>query len=187
MTDIQTVIKEKRGWFIALGIAMIILGLVAIAFPVMMTITAKIFLGWMFLIGGVVVIFHAFQTRDWKGFLWNLLIGVLYIIVGGWLAFFPLTGIFGLTILIAILFVVEGVMKTMMGFGLGPDEGRVWVIVSGIAAIVLGILLFADLPGSALWAIGLLVGINFLFSGFGFLTVAMAARDEPGGTASEHG
>ena len=187
MTDIQTAITEKRGWFIALGILLIVLGVVAIAFPVLMTITAKIFLGWMFLIGGVLQIIHAFSTRDWKGFLWNVLIGVLYVVVGAWLAFFPLTGVLTLTILIAILFVVEGVMKTMMGFNLGSDEGRLWVIVSGIAAIILGILLFVDLPGSALWAIGLLVGINFLFSGIAFLTIATGAHKEHGGTASEHG
>ncbi len=184
MTDMQTTITEKRGWFIALGIALIVLGVVAIAFPVLMTITAKIFLGWMFIIGGVAEIIHAFSTRDWKGFLWNLLIGILYVIVGGWLAFFPLTGIFGLTILIAILFIVEGVMKTMMGFGLGADEGKTWVIISGIAAIILGILLFADLPGSALWAIGLLVGINFLFSGISFLTIAMGSAGQAGSGSS---
>lgn len=184
MTDIQSAIAEKRGWFIALGILLIVLGIIAIAFPVMMTITAKIFLGWMFLIGGVLQIIHAFSTRDWKGFLWNVLIGLLYVVVGGWLAFFPLTGILPLTIMIAILFVVEGVMKTMMGFNLGANEGRLWVIISGIAAIILGILLFADLPGSALWAIGLLVGINFLFSGISFLTIATGATKAPDGTAS---
>lgn len=174
MSDLQDAIAEKRGWFIALGIALSLLGLVSIAFPLVMTITAKVFLGWLFLIGGIVQAIHAFSTQSWGGFLWNLLIGLLYVFVGGWLAFFPLAGLLGLTVLIALMFIGEGVMKAILAFGL--DAGRFWVIVSGAISIILGIMLLSDLPGSALWAIGLLVGINFLFSGVAFTMIALGAE-----------
>ena len=101
---------------------------------------------------------------------------ILYIIAGAWLAFFPLTGIITLTILIAAMFVAEGLIKFVMGFQLRPEPGWFWMIFSGLAAFVLGILLFAGLPGTAAWAIGLMVGINLLISGWAFLTMSLFAE-----------
>lgn len=178
MDELKQTIAEKSGWFIALGIAMMILGLISIAFPLFMTITAKIFLGWMILIGGIASVVHAFYARDWGGFFWSLLIGILYVLIGAWLAFLPLSGLIGLTVLIAIMFIGEGLVKSFLGFGLEKDEGRLWVIISGIAAIILGILLLTGMPSTALWAIGTLVGINFLFSGWAFIMIAMASKSE---------
>jgi uncharacterized membrane protein HdeD (DUF308 family) len=84
---VQAAISENRTWFIILGVLLIILGIAAISFPLLTTIAAKIFLGWLFLIGGIVQIVHAFSTRQWSEFFLDLLIGALYLIVGGWLAF----------------------------------------------------------------------------------------------------
>jgi uncharacterized membrane protein HdeD (DUF308 family) len=103
--SIQAAISENRTWFIILGVLLIVLGVAAIAFPLLTTIAAKIFLGWLFLIGGVVQIIHAFSTRQWSEFFLDLLIGVLYLIAGSWLAFFPLAGILTLTVLLAALFI----------------------------------------------------------------------------------
>ncbi len=91
--ETRKLITEKWGWFLALGIILIVVGFAAIAFPFVSTIAAKIMLGWLFLIGGVVMILHAFQAPGWKGFIWELLIGILYLVAGGYLAFFPLTGL----------------------------------------------------------------------------------------------
>jgi uncharacterized membrane protein HdeD (DUF308 family) len=178
MDRLKQEVAEKSGWFIALGVALIILGIISIAFPLFMTATAKMFLGWMILIGGIASVVHAFNSRDWGGFLWSLLIGLFYVFVGGWLAFFPLAGLIGLTVLIALMFIGEGLVKTFIGFGLEKEDGRLWVIISGIAAIVVGIMLFSELPSSALWAIGTLVGINFLFSGWAFIMIATAAKSD---------
>jgi uncharacterized membrane protein HdeD (DUF308 family) len=178
MDGLKQPVAEKGGWFIALGIALIILGIISIAFPLFMTITAKMFLGWMILIGGIASVVHAFYARDWSGFFWNLLIGILYVIVGGWLAFFPLAGLIGLTVLIAFMFIGEGLVKAFIGFGMEKEDGRLWVIISGIAAIVVGIMLFSGMPSTAMWAIGTLVGINFLFSGWAFIMIATAAKSD---------
>lgn len=91
--EFQAAIAENRTWFIILGVLLIMLGIATISFPLLTTIAAKIFLGWLFLIGGIVQIVHAFSTRRWSEFLLEVLVGVLYLIAGGWLAFFPLTGI----------------------------------------------------------------------------------------------
>ena len=152
------------------------MGIAAICFPLVSTIAAKIFLGWLFLIGGVFLIIHAFSAQGWGGFLWSLLIGVLYLIAGGYLAFFPLTGLLTLAILLAILFVAEGIMEIIMAFRVHPSDGRVWLLLSGIAALVVGVLIFLGLPSSAGWALGLLVGINLLFSGWSYVFLAMSGR-----------
>jgi uncharacterized membrane protein HdeD (DUF308 family) len=174
-SPIQTAISENKGWFYFLGILLIVLGAAAIAFPFVTTIAAKVFLGWLFMIGGIVQIFHAFSTRAWSEFLLDLLIGVLYVVAGGWLAFFPLTGIVTLTLLLAVMFILEGVLQAGIAFRIRPFAGWVWMLLSGIVAIVVGVLLIAQLPSSAAWAIGLLVGINLMMSGFAYLFLPMAA------------
>jgi uncharacterized membrane protein HdeD (DUF308 family) len=152
-------IAENRTWFIALGIVLIILGFLAILFPFLTTIAVKVFLGWLFLIGGVIQIIHAFSAQRWGGFLWSMLIGVLYVVVGAWLAFFPLTGILTLTVLIAAMFIVEGILEIVMAFRMRPLQGWGWALFSGIVALV--------------------VGINMISSGWFFVFLPSAAAKTP--------
>lgn len=175
-TPMTAVAAEHRGWFIFLGAVLVVAGFVAVAFPFVATIAAKTVVGWLFIIGGVIQIVHAFSTRSWSEFLFDLLIGVLYVIVGGWLAFFPFTGIFTLTVLLAALFIVEGVIEIGMGFRIRPKNGWVWLLISGIIAIAAGLLILAGLPSTAVWAIGFLVGINLIFSGLSYIFLATAAK-----------
>jgi uncharacterized membrane protein HdeD (DUF308 family) len=164
------------GWFLALGVLLIIAGMAAIAFPFISTIAAKIAIGWIFMIGGIAELIHAFNVQRWGGFFWNLLIGLLYLVVGGWLAFFPLTGILSLTIVLAALFIAEGVMEAIMASRVRPREGWGWLLVSGLVAIAAGVLIALELPSSAVWALGLLAGINLLFSGWSFIFLALSGR-----------
>ncbi len=174
--ETRKLITEKWGWFLALGIVLIVAGLAAIAFPFLSTIAAKIMLGWLFLIGGVVMILHAFNAPGWKGFIWELLIGILYLVAGAYLSFFPLTGLVTLAILLAALFIAEGVAEVIMAFQVRPHEGWGWLLLSGIAALAVGVMIGMDLPGSATWALGLLVGINLIFSGWSYVFLALAGR-----------
>lgn len=109
------VASKHRGWFIFLGVALIIIGAVAIAFPFFATIAAKTIIGWLFLIGGVIQVVHAFSTQKWSAFFLELIIGVLYVLAGGWMAFFPFAGIITLTIFLAVFFIIEGVVEIAMG------------------------------------------------------------------------
>ena len=174
--ETRKLITEKWGWFLALGIVLVVAGLAAIAFPFLSTIAAKIMLGWLFLIGGVVMILHAFNAPGWKGFIWELLIGILYLVAGAYLSFFPLTGLVTLAILLAALFIAEGVAEVIMAFQVRPHEGWGWLLLSGIAALAVGVMIGMDLPGSATWALGLLVGINLIFSGWSYVFLALAGR-----------
>ena len=176
LTEFKRHIAEKWGLFLALGIVLTLVGIAAICFPFVSTVAAKIFLGWLFLIGGVMMIIHAFSAQGWGGFLWSLLIGVLYVVAGGYLAFFPLTGLLTLAIFLAILFVAEGIMEMIMAFRVQPSEGWGWLLLSGIAALAVGVLIALGLPSSATWALGLLVGINLLFSGWSYVFLALSGR-----------
>ncbi|MEZ5582128.1 MAG: HdeD family acid-resistance protein [Candidatus Competibacteraceae bacterium] len=166
-------IAEKRNWFIALGILLIVIGLLAIAFPFATTIAAEIFLGWLFLIGGLFQIVQAFSTQRWSQFLLNILLGILYFLAGAWLAFFPLAGIVTLTIFLVALFIAEGILQIIMAFRMRPMRGWSWMLVSGILALLVGVLIYAQLPSSAVWAIGLLVGINIISTGWAYLLLAL--------------
>ena len=166
-------ISENRNWFMVLGVFLVILGFVAILFPFATTIAAKIVLGWLFLISGAGQIWHAFSTQKWSEFALNLLVGILYLAAGAWLAFLPLTGILTLTILLSALFIVEGVLESMMAFRMKPHEGWGWMLFAGLCALAVGILIMAKLPSSAVWAIGLLVGINMISTGWAYLFLAM--------------
>jgi uncharacterized membrane protein HdeD (DUF308 family) len=172
----RAAIAERWGWFLALGIVLVLAGAAAIAFPLLSTIAAKIALGWIFLAGGVMLLIHAFSIKEWRGFLLELLIGVLYLIAGGWLAFFPFTGIITLTILLAALFLAEGVLEVIMAVRVRPHEGWVWLLLSGLVAVAVGVLIAYELPSSATWAIGLLAGVNLLSTGVSFIVLALAGR-----------
>jgi uncharacterized membrane protein HdeD (DUF308 family) len=153
-------IKQNWGWFLALGIVFMLAGIAAIAF----------------LAGGVLMIVHSFSSARWQGFLLGLLIGILYLVAGGWLAFFPLTGIITLTILLAALFLAEGVLEVIMAFRVRPHEGWGWLLLSGLVAVAVGVMIGMNLPSSATWAIGLLTGVNLLSTGVSFIVLALAGR-----------
>lgn len=176
VADVRRHVAEHWGWFFGLGLVFLIAGFAAIAFPLLSTIAAKIALGWIFMLSGLVAILHSFRITAWGGFLLNLILGALYIFVGAYLAFFPLTGIITLTLLLAALFLAEGVLQVAMAWRVRPHEGWGWVFLSGCVAMGAGALIALGLPGSATWAIGLLVGINLLSTGMGFVLLGLAGR-----------
>jgi uncharacterized membrane protein HdeD (DUF308 family) len=169
-------IARHWGWFLTLGALLVLAGIAAIAFPFLSTIATKIAIGWIFLAAGVFELIHAFYVKRWAGFFWNLLIGLLYIAAGAWLAFFPLTGILTLTIVIAALFIAEGIMELIMGFRIRPHDGWGWVVFSGLASIAVGLLIALSLPESAVWALGLLAGTKLLLSGWSFIALALSGK-----------
>lgn len=173
---IRHYVALHRGWFLGLGILLILAGAAAIAFPFVTTLAAKIVLGWLFLVTGLLNVVHAFVTRGWRAFTLNLLVGVLFLAAGAYLAFFPLGGIITLTILIAALFIAEGYLEILMAIRLQPDKGWAWVLLSGVLAVALGILIGLELPDSSTWTIGLLTGINLLASGVSFLFLALTSQ-----------
>ena len=182
-SDIDAALAEARehisrnwGWFLALGVVFLLAGAAAIAFPLVSTIATKIALGWIFMISGAVMAVHAFSAAQWRGFLLGLLVGLLYLAAGAWLAFFPFTGIITLTILVAALFLAEGVLEGIMAFRVRPHAGWGWLLLSGLIAVAVGAMIALQLPYSGEWAIGLLTGVNLLSTGVSFVVLALAGR-----------
>jgi uncharacterized membrane protein HdeD (DUF308 family) len=179
----ETRIAEHWVWYLLLGLVLVVGGFAAITFPFLSTIAAKIALGWIFLVSGGMTIAHAFSAGKWQGFFLNLLIGIIYVVAGGYLVLLPLAGIVTLTIVVAALFLVDGLLEVIMALRIRPHEGWSWVLISGLAAIVLGGMIGLQLPNSATWAIGLLVGIKMIFAGWSFISLAIAGHRSEAPTA----
>jgi uncharacterized membrane protein HdeD (DUF308 family) len=169
-------LSRNWGWLLAFGILMIILGIFAIGAPVVATIAFQVVLGWLLVIGGIAEGIHAFMAQNWRGFLFELLSAILYVVVGALLLFNPLLGAAALTLLLAVFLVVEGIFKIIMALRVRDHRGWGWVLASGILSLILGAMIWAQWPASGLWVIGLLVGIQLLFTGWSVVMLALAAR-----------
>lgn len=170
---------EKRMWRLLLGtgIFTILLGISAILLPFIATLTIEALLAAIFIIAGVTHIFHAFQCGQTKGLVLRLLAGLLYCLTGIILFVFPLQGVLTLTLLLAILFMVAGSFKIALALYLNPLPSWGWLLFSGVISALLGILIWTGLPGTAKWAIGLLVGIELLFSGWSMTMFAFSIHN----------
>jgi len=164
--------------FLVEGIVLVILGAAAVLIPPIATLAIAIFLGWLFLISGVVGLVTTFMMRNAPGFWWALLSAVIGIAAGIVLLLWPVSGAVSLTLVLIVFFIMEGVATIMFALDhkreLSGQWG--WMVASGIVDLVLAGIIFAGLPASAAWAIGLLVGINMLFGGVAMITMALHAR-----------
>jgi uncharacterized membrane protein HdeD (DUF308 family) len=165
--------------FLIEGILLVILGLAAIIVPPLASLAVTIFLGWMFLISGVAGLALTFWARGMPGFWWSLLSAVLAIGAGIILLAQPVQGTVTLTIVVGVYFLAEGVATIMYALEHRRElSGRwSWLLVAGVVDILLAGIIISGLPGTALWALGLLVGINLLFGGTTLIGMALAARN----------
>ena len=171
-------IREHWVLFLVEGIVLVVLGFLAIVVPVVATIAVTIFLGWLFLISGIVGLVTTFWARHAPGFWWSLLSAVLAIAAGLVLLGWPISGAVSLTLLLIVFFTIEGILSIIYAFEHKKElSGRWgWMLVSGIVDLILAAIILAGLPGTAAWALGLLVGINMLFGGSALIAMALHAR-----------
>jgi len=164
--------------FLVEGIILIILGLAAIVLPPLATLAFTIIIGWIFLVSGIVGLITTFWARQAPGFWWSLISAIIGIAAGVVLLRWPITGTLSLTLVLIAFFVVEGIASIMYAIEHRNQlSGRWgWMLVSGIIDLILAAIIFAGLPGTAIWALGLLVGINMLFGGAALIAMALAAR-----------
>jgi uncharacterized membrane protein HdeD (DUF308 family) len=155
-----------------------VLGLVAIVIPPIATLAAEILFGWLFLISGIMGLVTTFYMRQAPGFWWSLVSAVLAIGAGIVLLAWPLSGVLSLTFILIVFFVVEGVASVMFALEHKRELSGQWgfMLLSGIVDLILAGIIFAGLPGTAAWALGLLVGINMLFGGSALIAMALHAR-----------
>jgi len=165
--------------FLVEGVVLLVLGATAVALPLLATLALTIIIGWLFLVSGVMGIVTTFWMRHAPGFWWSLISAVLGIAVGLVLLASPVSGAFSLTLVLIVFFGIEGVVSVMFALDHKRElTGRWgWMLVSGIVDLVLSVMIFAGLPSTAAWAIGLLVGINMIFGGSALIAMALHARD----------
>jgi uncharacterized membrane protein HdeD (DUF308 family) len=180
-------IREHWVLFLIEGIVLVVLGVLAIIIPPIATIAVTIFLGWLFLISGIVGLVTTFWARHAPGFWWSLLSAVLAIAAGIVLLGWPIPGAVSLTLLLIAFFIIEGVLSILYAFEHKKElSGRWgWMLISGIIDLILAAIIWAGLPGTAAWALGLLVGINMLFGGSAMIAMALHARSaDPAATTA---
>jgi uncharacterized membrane protein HdeD (DUF308 family) len=180
-------IREHWVLFLIEGIVLVVLGILAIAIPPLGTIGFTVIIGWLFLIGGVVGLVTTFWARHAPGFWWSLLSAVVAVAAGIVLLANPFTGAFTLTLLLIVFFIIEGVLSIMYALEHKKElSGRWgWMLISGIIDLILAAIIWGGLPGTAAWALGLLVGINMLFGGSAMIAMALHARHaDPSTTAA---
>jgi uncharacterized membrane protein HdeD (DUF308 family) len=166
----------NAGFLIFLGIVTVIFGFVAIASPLITGVAVAVFVGFLLLGSSVAQIIHAFKSKQWGTGFWGTVIGVLGVVAGLLMIFRPIVGLVTMTMLLATYFLVDGVSEIIAAFRIKPDQGWGWVFVNGIIAIMLGFMLWRQWPISGAWAIGLLVGIHILITGWSMIILGVGAR-----------
>jgi uncharacterized membrane protein HdeD (DUF308 family) len=173
-------LHDSWGWFLALGIALIVLGAVCILGDVTATLVTVLAFGWLLIIGAVVSLVQAFRVRKWSGFFLYLLSALLRGFTGYLLIRYPLAGEISLTLVLASFFIVGGMFRAI-GAGTLQFPQWGWAAFSGIVSVALGVMLLMQLPVSSLWFIGFAIGIEFIFDGASFIALGNFLRKVPGG------
>jgi uncharacterized membrane protein HdeD (DUF308 family) len=155
----------SSGWSIALGILLLITGLMSIAAPVFAGVAASVFFGWLVLLAGVAHLVYAWSQRGAGNVIWQVLIGIAYLIAGLYMLFHPLAGMALITLVLAVYIMFEGIFELVAFSRLRHLGGAVWFLIDGLVSLFLAALIFFHWPSSSLWVIGTLVGISLFFSG----------------------
>ena len=181
MASMDPEIREglRRSWkaLMTVGVLAIFVGCVAIVVPAVAAVATAIFIGWILIVAGAFLVAGAFTAHSIGTVVLRLLWALLTVIVGLWLIVEPDNGTLTLTLVLGLYFLFMGVTRTAVAFAARGQQGAGLVGLSGIAGLLIGILILAKFPSSADWAIGLLVGIDLIFAGWTLVSVAIVGRD----------
>lgn len=170
------IVRERRAWFFALGLAFMALGALAILLPWFASLVTTIVLGWLMVIGGLFLGYHAIQNRRWVSSSWALVDAAFHVVAGALLVIFPVIGTLTVTLILAAFFIADGVIKIIRALQHRSMPAWGWILFDGLVTLALGILIGLQWPSTALWALGLLVGIDLALGGASMLMIALAAR-----------
>lgn len=176
LENLRDSVKRYNRLFIATSVLMVVVGILAIALPLAAGIGVSIFVSWLIFLMGFAYLVYAFAARGVGGFIWRLLLGIFYVVGGFYLAFHPGLRLASLTLVLAIILCAGGVMQIFGYFSLRVLPGSGWILFDGIVTLALGLMIGLSWPSGSAWAIGTLVGINFLISGLTRLAYAGAVH-----------
>lgn len=171
------IVRGASTWSIAWGVLLVVLGILVIGSPLAAAVAVSLVVAWLILFAGAVHVVLAFHAHQGAGsFVWKLLVGLAYILLGGYLIAHPLLGVASLTLALAALFLVEGILDIILFFRMRPLRGSGWALMDGIITLVLGLLIYIHWPSSSAWAIGTLVGVSMIVSGISGIMFSLALR-----------
>jgi uncharacterized membrane protein HdeD (DUF308 family) len=175
---IEETIQTYWGLFLAQGVMMMILGVLAVIWPQISTVAVDIYIGWMFLLSGIVGLATMFLAPSVSAFLWSLVTAALSLVVGVLLLWHPVEGTVSLTLVLIAFFIAEGVFQIAAAIRYRdafPDSWG-WMVMSGVTDLILAWLMISGWPGTAVWALGLIAGANLITSGLAITMAAVAGR-----------
>ena len=172
-SDLEALRKQWK-WFLFMGM-MIVLGFLAIGAATTVTIVSVVMLGSLLLIGGIIQTLYAFWMRQWSGFFFSLLAGIVYSVTGFLLLMHPMAGALSLTLLLAAFYMVGGIFR-IIGSIMMRFEQWGWALFSGIVKLGLGILIWMGWPETGLWVFGLFIGIDLIFYGWFWVLLSLSAK-----------
>jgi len=174
--DTAPILPISFGWSLTLAILLTLAGLFAILVPIASGLVTTLIVGWFFTVVGILHFLFAWKTHTTSGVFWEILLGFLYVFSGLYLIVHPLAGLASLTLFLAAYFLFKGIVQTIHFFQLQPRHGSFWLLFDGIISLILAVMIWRTWPFSSVWAIGTLVGISLLFTGFSRLMLILSAR-----------
>ena len=158
------------------GVLLIVFGMVAIGSPLAAALAVNVVVAWLIALAGGVHLLLAFRAHGAGSVIWKALVGIAYLCFGIYMIVHPLLGVASLTLLLASLFLVEGILNIVLFFKMRPVHGSTWVLVDGIITLLLGLMIYMQWPSSSAWVIGTLVGISMIFSGVARVMMSLSVR-----------
>jgi uncharacterized membrane protein HdeD (DUF308 family) len=169
-------VRDKWGWFLALGITLILCGVFAVTLPSITSVAAGLVLGVTLVVVGLIKIIESFKVREWVGFLWQLMLGVVEVVGGVLIYVSPFKRAAAITLLVAIVFIVQGIAQIGLAFKVRPQPGWRWLFIAGVAALCASIALAMKFPYTRYYTPSTITGISLLLAGCAYVVIAFALR-----------
>ena len=173
---IRAELRQKWGWFLALGLLLLAFGLIAAANLLIATVASVFWVGIMMIAGGVLAIFHAFSVRTWGSTILGVLAGLLYAVAGIFVFVNPAVATAAITITVGLLLVVVGLVRLVIGLQERTTEGWGWVVIGGLITALAGVVIVAGWPGNSIWVLGIFLVVDLLTQGVTYTALALSLK-----------
>jgi len=170
------VVRQASTWSVVWGVLLVLFGMLAVGSPFLAAVAVNVVVAWLIVLAGVIHLTLAFGAHSAGSVIWKLLVGVAYLVFGAYLIMHPVLAVASLTLVLASLFLIEGVLDIVLFFKMRSMRGSSWVLLDGIITLVLGLLIYMHWPTSSAWAIGTLVGVSMIISGITRVMLSLAVR-----------
>src|SRR5438094_3152800 len=170
------IVRHASTLSILWGVLLIVFGILAVGSPFLAAVAVNVVIAWLIILAGVVHVILAFHAHRAGRLIWKLLVGLAYLFFGAYLFMHPVLGVASLTLVLASLFLIEGILNIVLFFQMRSLRGSSWVLIDGVITLLLGLMIYMQWPSSSAWAIGTLVGVSMILSGIARVSLSLAVR-----------